>query len=711
MLPDVYRISLAVLFLVAIYVIRSYRAVKQMDEGTAEMSHLASRIRSGSSVFEKTIFKRIVPVSAILAFLLCLFIEKFAGLAFLGGLVCTTVAVVVGMSVATFTNVRSAATALKNVNEPKSVSVARTVNTTVRGSKICGIIVHASVLFGLALVAIFTGIDPHATGSSIIPMQKAVVVPIVARLTAYSLGWSVVAMFCRVAGGIFTKAADIGADLIGKVFMHFDEDDPRNPAVLADLTGDNVNDIAGNQADLGESFAATPVTAIIAAVNLFGNNPALLESAIAFAFFLALGGLISSIIGLHYASSIKESEDPGRQLNISMYIAVAGTLLTSLIASWRLFGDIELSSEFGNWISPFLASAIGIVSGAGVGLAAKSYTDLKSRWAIRVAEMAKKGTGLCVSMSLIAGLISCFSEIMIVAFASFVAYTLAGLYGLTIMALGMFSFVAQPIAADAFGPISDNAGGIAEACGLPEHVREITDLNDAAGNSSAAVGKGFAISGAAAVVVAQINTYLESYGAESLNFAKPNVVFGFLMGISLMALFCGLLGHFTLDAAGKMADECRKQLQDEDVVAGRKDPDSEKCIEISTANGIHRMAQSVLIPILSTILIGFLFGPETLGGALIGVIGAGLLLAIFTSNAGGLADNAKKRFEANLVTGYEHGTAGYDAAHDAAVHGDTMGDWQKDVVAVCVDIFMKIMGTLSIMLVPLFVAYQILPIL
>ena len=709
MLTDVFSVTFAILILVVIYIARSYSTVKSMGEGNADMSHLASGIRNGSNVFEKTIFKRIAPVSAVLAFLLCLFIEKYAGLAFLGGLVCTTVAVIIGMSVATYTNVRATATALENKDEPRAVAGARTVNTTIKGSKICGIIVHSSVLFGLAVTCAMTGVNGNVVGGSIIPM-RATVIPIVARLTAYSLGWSVVAMFCRVAGGIFTKAADIGADLIGKVFMHFEEDDPRNPAVMADLTGDNVNDIAGNQADLGESFAATPVTAIIAAVSLFGHSPALLECAVAFAFILPLGGLISSIIGLHYASSVRESDDPSRQLNISMVIAVAGTLLTSLIASKCLFGRLDtLPSDFGSWTSPFFASAVGIISGAGVVLAAKSFTDLKSKWAIRVAEMAKKGTGLCVSMSLIAGLISCFSEILIVATASFVAYSFAGLYGLTIMALGMFSFVAQPISADAFGPISDNADGIAEACGLPPEVREITDLNDAAGNSTAAVGKGFAISGAAGVVVAQINTYLESYGAETLNFAKANVVFGFLLGVSLMALFCGLLGYFTIDAAGKMADECRKQLQDEEVVAGRKLPDSGKCIEIATVNGVHRMGQSVLIPIVATILIGFLFGPETLGGTLIGVIGAGMLLAIFTSNAGGLADNAKKRYEADLELGFERGTPCYDGAHDSATHGDTMGDWMKDVVAVCVDIFMKIMGTLSIMLVPLFVAYQIIP--
>lgn len=710
MLANVYRITLAILFLVAIYLIRSYRVVKAMDEGTAEMSNLARRIRSGAETFEKTAYKRIVPVSCIIAFIICLIIERYAGLFFLIGMVCTTIAVVVGMSIGTYTNVRATATAYKNMNEPLNVAGARTVNTTLKGSKICGEIVQWSGILGFVITLIITGTDPHAVGSSIIPMQKAIVIPVAARATAYGLGWSIVAMFCRVAGGIFTKAADIGADLIGKTIMHFDEDDPRNPAVLADLSGDNVGDIAGNQADLGESFNATPVTALVAAVNLFGNNPALLEASIAFIIILALGGLISSIIGLHFASNVKKSEDPERQLNISMWIAVAGALLTSFIASRRLFSGLDLPTEFGSWISPFIASAIGIVSGASVGFIANYFTDVKSKWAIRVADMAKGGkTGLCISMAIIAGLISCFWEIIIVAICSVTSYRIGGLYGLAVMALGMFSFIAQPISADAFGPISDNAGGIAEACNLPPIVRKILAINDASGNSTAAMGKGYAIVGAASVVFAQINTYLKSYGATGLDISRPNVLFGLILGIGVMALFCGNLGLYTIFGADKMAKEVEKQFEDEDVKTGRKLPDSDKCIRISTENGISRMVQAVSIPVFATIAIGFLFGPETLGGTLVGVNGAGLLIAILMSNAGGLADNAKKRYEANLVVGYEQGTEGYTAAHDSATHADTVGDWMKDVTAVCVDICEKIMGMLAIMLVPLFVAYQIIP--
>ena len=710
-LDYVYYAVLGIVAITGLYMFTQYRGVKKMSEGNDKMIDLAARIRSGSKVFTKAMYRRILVAAAVLALIICFFVEHWAGLAFLVGLAMTTVSVLVGMSVATYANVRAAATALKGVEDDlkEEQICARTVNTTVKASQICGLIVHSSSLLGLTLVALFSGKE------SFYLQEGALIIPIVARLTAYSLGWSIVAMFCRVAGGIFTKAADIGADLIGKVFMHFEEDDPKNPAVLADFVGDNVNDIDGNQADLGESFTATPVTTIVTAVNMYGraSDPTMLAVAVAYPFILALGGLISSIVGLFYASHAKESKDPGKQINASMYIAASGALLTSLAASYFLFangGNTPAEFKLG-WSSPFWSTVCGIVSGVAIGMIAQHYTDLESRWAKRVSEMAQKGSALCASLSQSAGWISCFAEIAVVALFSYIASLIAGPYGRSVMALGMLSFVAQPIGADAFGPISDNAGGIAESCGLPHRVRTITDKNDAFGNSSAAVGKGFAIGSAAAVVLSQITTYLMAYGGTSLDFSKSNVMFGAFIGGGLIAMFCGLLAKYTLDAAGEMAAECRKQFKDPDVVSGKKLPDSNACIHIATVNALRKMVPPVLITVGATLFIGFVFGPETMGGALVGVELVGLPLAIYFSNAGGLADNGKKRYEANLVKGYERGTEGYNAAHDAAVVGDTMGDWEKDVVAVSIDIFMKIMGTLAMMLAPLFAAYQILPML
>lgn len=709
-------LTIVVVTLAGVYMILQYRGLLKLPEGTAEMSLLAARIRFGSKVFTRKMFKYIFIVAAIFTLIITLVLERWSGVTFAGAVFFTTVACLVGMSVATYTNVRATAAAKEGVEDPNGSerkTLAKTVNVTLKGSQICGIIVHSSAALGLSLTMLFSllfnGMD------CFMPTGKANVIPIITRLTAYSLGWSLVAMFARVAGGIFTKAADIGADLIGKVFMHFDEDDPKNPAVIADQVGDNVNDIEGNQADLGESFTAAPVTAIVTAVAMYGrdlNDTTLLAATIAFPFILVLGGLISSIIGLFFASHVKESKDPGVQLNISMYIAVAGSLISSLAGAYFIFGRNNIvSPDFKlGWISLFLTAVIGIASGVAVGFIASYFTDLESKWAKRVADMAKNGAALCISMAMAGGLISCFFEISVVAIGVYAASTIAGPYGRAIMALGMLCFISQPIAADAFGPISDNAGGIAEYCFKNEPaIRRITDKNDAKGNATAAQGKGFAISGAAAVVLSQLNTFKVAYGGLYIDISSDAPMMGGQVASGLMALFCGLLAYFTLMAAGKMADEVKKQLSIKEVVSGEREPDAGACIDISTANGLKYMVIPVAVIFGATLIIGFMFGNECLGGAQAGNMYVGLPLAIFFSNAGGLADNAKKRFEAGLVLGFEPGTAGYDRAHDAAVQGDTIGDWMKDVVAVSIDINMKIMGTTALMLAPLFAAYHILP--
>lgn len=706
-LNAVFYASFGVIGILVVYMILQYADVKRMREGTKAMSELAASIRSGAKVFTKATFRVILIVAAVLAAIIAFAIELGAGGAFLLGLMMTTISVIVGMSVATYANVRAAATALKGVEDDlKDEQIcARTVNVTIKASQICGIIVQSTSILGLTIVTLLslgTSLTPNAHG----------VVPLVARLTAYSIGWSIVAMFCRVAGGIFTKAADIGADLIGKVFMHFDEDDPRNPAVKADFVGDNVNDIAANQADLGESFTATPATTLITAQTLYGsgNDPAMLTAAIAYPFMLALSGLISAAIGLYYASHAKESDKPEKQINASMYIAAAGTLIASLIVSYFVFGQIDTPADFRlGWSSTFFATLCGVVSGVAVGLIAEYFTGLNGKWAKSVSEMAKRGSALCASQAQAAGWISCFPEMLTVGLFSYISSVIAGPYGRSVMALGMLAFVAQAIGVDAFGPISDNAGGIAESCGLNPRVRLITDKNDSAGNTTAAIGKGFAISSAFAVVVSQTQTYVRAYGGNSLDLMNERIQLGLGIGVGLGALFCGLLALYTLKAADEMAAECRRQLEDPEVVAGTKLPDSDKCIHISTVNGLRKMLWPVAIAVGSTLIVGFLLGPESMGGMLVGATYIGVPLAIFFSNAGGLADNAKKRFEAGLIKGLEKGTSEYNAAHDAAVVGDTIGDWMKDVVAVSIDIFMKIMGTLALMLAPLFAAYYILP--
>ena len=717
MLNYIYCAAFAIIMLTGAYMVSQYRGLVRMSEGRPNMADLAARIRSGSKVFTKAMYRRILVVVAILSIIIFFALERWAGLAFLVASALTSVGVIVGMRVATYANVRSAAIALHSFEngEPEEVRDSKTVTATAKASQICGLIVDTAGILNLILVLFLSF---YFEGMDCVRPRESLVIPLVVRLTASSLGWSIVAMFCRVAGGIFTKTGDMAADIVGKIKWHFHEDDPRNPAVLADFVGDNVNDIDGNQADLGESFVATPVTAIVTAVTMFSTmlNSNLMFAAIAYPLILVLGGLVSSLIGLFYSSHAKNCKSPKTQINISMYIAAGGAMLTSLIAAYCLFGrGGEIPEDFKlGWASLFVATLCGIAAGVIVGLIAQHFTDLESKWAKRVAEAAKEGSALCASMSQAAGWISCFAEVGVVVTFSCVAAAIAGPYGRSVMALGMLSFVAQPIAADAFGPISDNAGGIAESCKLPPEVRRTTDKNDAFGNSSAAVGKGFAIGSAAAVVASQISTYVMAYGGSGLNVVDNSVMFGAFLGGGLIAAFCGLLAKYTIMAADEMAAECIKILQDvkERVERGELSedfiPDPNPCIHIATVNAMKKMVTPVVITVLATVSVGFIFGPETLGGMLFGVALVGLILAIYFSNAGGLADNAKKRYEAGLMKGYEEGAIGYNEAHDATVVGDTIGDWMKDVVAVSIDIFMKIMGTLAMMLAPLFANYQIL---
>ena len=709
LLQHVYYATFAVLTVAIVYMVLQYRGVISMSEGTESMSFMASRIRNGAKVFELEIWQKITIASLILAGFIGLFVDKAATIAFLIGAVLTTVVVIVGMSIATYAGVRAAAVALETIDEDDETAGGKTVSATVKASQICGISVEAALLLGLVIIGLAWGFDPVAKAESFIKIEGFEFIASVVRLTAYGLGWSIVAMFCRVPGGIFTKAADIGADLIGKVEFHFKEDDHRNPAVLADQTGDNVNDVAGNQADLGESTTATPNTTIITAITMYGTGSiAVLEGAIAYPYIVLLGGLLSSIIGLYYASHAKKSKNPAHQINMSMYIAAIGALISSLIASYICFYGNTPAEFKAGWISPFLSTVFGIVAGIGVGLIAQRFTDMDSWWAKYIAERADKGPAIAASLAQAAGWISCLPEVALVLLMSYFAEKVTGPYGTAVMALGLLSFVAQAIGADAFGPISDNAGGIATCCELPPKVRERTDKNDAFGNESAAVGKAFAIGSAAAVVKAQLAAYAMTYGATSLNILNGDVTLGIFIGVGMMAMFCGLLAKFTLDAATVMAEECRKQLLKPEVQSGEQLPDAEACIKIATKYALNKMLIPVAAVIIETLTIGFVFGADALGGAIGGSMYIGFPLAVYFSNTGGLADNVKKRFESGLVTCYNDDIDKYNLAYAASIIIDTIGDWMKDVVATAIDIFMKIEGVLGLMLAPAFNAYHLL---
>ena len=735
--PDIIRYVCWAAFLVAIvafvYMYTQYRRVKNFKFaiGTEPMQELAAKIRNGAKRFVEALYKWIV-VAGLVLFLILIFVMGIdVALLFLFGLTITAIAELIGMSIATLANVRTAATAYEFRDLPLESEVAndesyddkakaeiakanaeanaKINNTAITASQICGLAVMTAGIIGVAFVVLIT----PWSGFFAQPGKTAIL--IVKRVTGHSLGWSIMAMFARVPGGIFTKAADEGADLIGKVFMHFKEDDARNPAVLADFIGDNVNDIKGNMADLGESFVATPVTAIIAAVVTFGNpeNEAVLTAAVAFPFILMIAGLIGSIVGLFYASHARKSKNPERQINASLFIAAGFAMVGGLVGSMYLFKGSAVPGVFKyGAVTGFICDVLGIAAGVVVGFVSKYFTDLKSRMVAGISQRAKQSNALAIVEAQVVGWISVPFEVIIVAIAAYVAGRVGDTYGSSIMAAGLLSFIAQPIAADAFGPIADNAGGIVESCDCGHRTRSRTDIIDAFGNSSAAVGKAFAICSAAAVVLTQIKTFSAAAGIANVNLLNGDVQLGNLIGGALMAFFCGLLWKYTNEAANEMAAECKKQFARPEVVNGQEEPDSEACVTIATNDAVKRTITPVVVVIAETLLIGFIFGPYAMAGCLQGTSLVGIILAIYFSNAGGAADNAKKRYEAGLENIKEEnfmpGTEEFEAAHDATVACDTVGDGQKDVVAVSCDIFMKIMGTLATMMAPMFSQYALL---
>lgn len=735
--PDIIRyVCWAAFLVVAVafcYMYSQYRRVKKyrFEEATSPMQELAAKIRDGAKEFVKTLYKWIIIAGIVLFVVLIIVMGIDVGLLFLLGLTLTAIAELIGMSIATLANVRTAATAYEFRDLPLESEVendpsydekaklenrkanaaanAKINNAAITASQICGIAVMAAGILGFAFIVLIT----PWSGFFAQPGKTAIL--IVKRVTGYSLGWSVMAMFARVPGGIFTKAADIGADLIGKVLMHFKEDDARNPAVLADFIGDNVNDIKGNMADLGESFVATPVTAIIAAAVTFGNpeSEAALTAAVAFPFFLMVAGLVGSIVGLFYASHARKSDHPEKQINASLFISAGFAMAGGLVGSVVLFKGAAIPSVFKyGSATGFICDVLGIASGVIVGFVAKYFTDLKSKMVANISQRAKQGNALAIVEAQVVGWISVPFEVIVVAFASYVAGRIGDVYGTAIMAAGMLSFIAQPISADAFGPIADNAGGIVESCECGDRTRSRTDVIDAFGNSSAAVGKGFAICSAAAVVLTQIKTFSAAAGISNVDLLNGEVQLGVLIGGALMAFFCGLLWKYTNEAANEMAAEVRKQLEKPEVISGKAEPDSKACIKIATNDAVKRTVTPVAIVIVETVFVGFVFGPHAMAGCLEGTSLVGIILAIYFSNAGGAADNSKKRYEAGLETdpasNFMPGTAEFEAAHDATVACDTVGDGQKDVVAVSCDIFMKIMGTLATMLAPMFSQYALL---
>ena len=698
----------------------NFFGVKKMPEGTEQMSEIAAAIRVGAGAFINYEYKILYLVIAVVAVVLAVVTTWHAAIALVIGSVMSGCAGFIGMKIATYANVRVSDKARK------SKDIGQTVKVAFRGGSVMGLCVGGFALLGLFLVYIIFGLgmkQVYVTEASYINLLGLKFIPFTMTLSGYALGCSIVAMFNRVGGGIYTKAADMGADLVGKTEAHIPEDDPRNPATIADNVGDNVGDVAGLGSDLLESFVGAISSGIILAYHMFLQSSALgtgmtahmLQKCILFPLIFVSIGMIACCIGIATLLFKKNmSHDPHKDLNGATYVAAGLTIVLGFVVSFLLFrgedtGILKAALGFSaGSLSPWIAAAVGIIAGVVIGMLAEFYTSGDYKPTQLLAHAATEGAALTITQGLALGMKSCMAPCVILAAGIIVSYQVSGMYGVAMAAMGMLSFVSATVSVDTYGPISDNAGGIAEMSGLDPEVRRITDTLDSVGNTTAAIGKGFAIGSGALAALALMISYLYSFNEAGtdliLNMMTPMVLAGAIAGAALPFLFSGMLIEAVAKAARKMVDEVRRQFREiQGILDGTAKPDYKTCISISSKGAIGEMKVPSLLAIIVPVACGFLFGPEFVGGLIIGSTLSAIMIAIFTGNAGGAWDNGKKYIEAGGIEGAGKGTP----AHDAAVVGDTVGDPLKDTVGPCLDIFIKIMSTVSLVAVPVFAHFNL----
>lgn len=716
--------SIFILIILAIVLALAFAAynfatVKKMDEGTDKMKEIAGAIRIGSNAFINYEYKVLFFVVAAVALIMVLVTSWCAAVALIIGSIMSASAGFVGMRIATYANVRVS-------NEArKTKDIGKTVKVAFRGGSVMGLCVGGFALLGLFIVYMIFGLGMGQLDNlnEVTNWLGISFIPFIMTLSGYALGCSMVAMFNRVGGGIYTKAADMGADLVGKTEAHIPEDDPRNPATIADNVGDNVGDVAGLGSDLLESFIGSIASSIILAYHLVlsaqfhGSNipEGLLSKLILFPMLFVSGGLIACCLGI--ASLLfksKMSNDPHKDLNLATYISAGITILSGFVLSRALFGgisDLGILNFSAGWASPWIAAAIGVASGVTIGAIAEYYTSADYKPTRNLANASLEGPALTITQGLALGMKSCMAPCVILAAGIIISFYVSGMYGVSMAAVGMLSFVAATVSVDTYGPIADNSGGIAEMSGLDPDVRRITDTLDSVGNTTAAIGKGFAIGSGALAALALMISYLYSYNEIGtdliLNIIDPMILAGAIAGGALPFLFSGILIEAVAKAARKMVDEVRRQFKEiPGILEGTGKPDYKTCIEISTKGAISEMKVPSLMAIAVPVLCGFIFGPEFVGGLIIGCTVTAIMIAIFAGNSGGAWDNGKKYIETGAIKGLGKGSP----AHSAAVVGDTVGDPLKDTVGPCLDIFIKIMSTVSLVAVSLFSQYNLMDI-
>ena len=698
------------------YAALNFYSVKKVDEGTRQMREIAASIREGAITFLNYEFRIIAMIASLVAVLMGVVVGWYVGVAFLIGATMSSLAAFVGMRIATYANVRVSNTARTTKKLGKTLKVA------FQGGSVMGLCVGGFALLGLVIVYVVFGLLLKQLSLENVYLFRNFLgiefSPFTMTISGYALGCSIVAMFFRVGGGIYTKAADMGADLVGKVEAGIPEDDPRNPATIADNVGDNVGDVAGLGSDLLESFVGAISSGVILAFHLFlsseakngGMTPSLLQKMFLYPVVLAGLGLLACVIGIAYIIVKELSEDPHRELNMSTWVSAGLTVVLAGFASWFMFRGEDLSGVSFNLgtFSPWIASVLGIVAGVVIGLIAEYYTSYDYNPTKSIAGASIEGPALTITQGMSVGMRSTMAPVLVLGATVIAAYGAAGMYGIAMAAAGMLSFVSTTVTVDTYGPISDNAGGIAEMSKLDEEVRAITDKLDSVGNTTAAIGKGFAIGSAALAATSLMVAYIFSFSPPEvdpiLDIINPMTLVGAMVGTALPYLFSGMLIESVTKAARKMVDEVRRQFKEKPgILDGTEKPDVSSCVSIASEGALQEMKLPSYIALAFPIVGGFVFGANFVGGILIGSIMSAIMLALFTGNAGGAWDNAKKYIETGALNG--HGKGG--PVHAAAVVGDTVGDPLKDTVGPSLDILIKIMSTISLIAVAIFSKYNL----
>lgn len=631
--------------------------VIKQDPGNDRMREIADAIAEGARAFMTSEYRVLIIFVAVLFVVIGLGTRSWTtAICFLVGSTFSTVAGYLGMSAAIRANCRTA-------NAARTSGMSRALSVAFSGGSVMGMAVVGLGLLGVGTLFLIT---------------KNVEV-----LAGFSLGASSIALFARVGGGIYTKAADVGADLVGKVEAGIPEDDPRNPAVIADNVGDNVGDVAGMGADLFESYVGSLISALTLGIVFYQ------EAGVIFPLLLSACGVVASIIGALIVRAGNNS-NPHRALKTGEYSATALVVAAAFLLSRMYFGSFNAA----------FAIIAGLLVGVMIGFVTEIYTSGDYRFVKKIARQSETGSATTVISGIAVGMQSTAIPILLVCIGILVSYSLMGLYGIALAAVGMLSTTGITVAIDAYGPIADNAGGIAEMAGLDDSVREITDKLDSVGNTTAAIGKGFAIGSAALTALALFVSYAEAVNLTTIDILNAHVIIGLFIGGMLTFLFSSMTMESVSKAAHQMIEEVRRQFHEKPgILKGTDRPDYASCVSISTTAALREMFLPGLMAVLVPLAVGLILGPEALGGLLTGALVTGVLTAIFMSNAGGAWDNAKKYIE----TGH-HGGKG-SSAHKAAVVGDTVGDPFKDTSGPSINILIKLMTIVSLVFAPLFLQY------